>query len=115
MPMGLQTIVESGKISTGQEQRLLIARELVRQPVLLVLDEATNAVPDVLQAKLFDNLRKLGMTCVLVTHRETAIAHMDRVVVMADGHIAWSGTPQALAGQPRWLAVLSTEAQVGAQ
>lgn len=115
MPMGLQTIVESGKISTGQEQRLLIARELVRQPVLLVLDEATNAVPDVLQAKLFDNLRKLGITCVLVTHRETAIAHMDRVLVMADGHIAWSGTPQALAGQPHWLAVLSTEAQVGTQ
>lgn len=115
MPMGLQTIVESGKISTGQEQRLLIARELVRQPVLLVLDEATNAVPDALQAALFANLRKLGLTCVLVTHRETAIAQMDRVLVMEGGRIAWSGTPQALAGQPQWRAVLSTETQVGTQ
>ncbi len=113
MPMGLQTIVETGKISTGQEQRLLIARELLRRPSVLILDEATNAIPDALQAALFANLRKLGITCILVTHRETAIEHMDRVLVLERGTIAWTGTPAELRGQSRLVEMLRAERQEG--
>jgi ABC-type bacteriocin/lantibiotic exporter with double-glycine peptidase domain len=113
MPMGLQTIVETGKISTGQEQRLLIARELVRRPKVLILDEATNAIPDAVQAALFANLRKLGLTCILVTHRESAIALMDRVVVMERGRVAWSGPPSALDSQPGLTELLRAERREG--
>ncbi|MFM9972606.1 MAG: ATP-binding cassette domain-containing protein, partial [Burkholderiales bacterium] len=113
MPMGLQTIVETGKISTGQEQRLLIARELLRQPSVLILDEATNAIPDSLQAELFANLRKIGLTCVLVTHRETAIEHMDRVLVLEGGRIEWSGTPAQLRNEERLVGMLRAERQEG--
>lgn len=113
MPMGLQTIVETGKLSTGQEQRLLIARELLRQPRFLVLDEATNAIPDPMQAQLFATLRQRGITCVLVTHRETALALMDRVVVVRDGAVAWSGRPHELAGRGDLMDMLRAERQKG--
>jgi len=101
MPMGLQAIVETGRVSTGQEQRLLMARELIRRPSLLILDEATNAIPDALQARLFANLRQLGLTCLLVTHRESAIALMDRVVVLEAGQLVWSGHPSELSAEAR--------------
>jgi ABC-type bacteriocin/lantibiotic exporter with double-glycine peptidase domain len=97
MPMGIQTIVETGRISAGQEQRVLMARELARQPKILVLDEATNAIPDAVQSRLFANLRALGLTCILVTHRESALALVDRVMVIENGKLAWSGPPKDLA------------------
>ena len=113
MPMGLQTIVETGKISTGQEQRLLIAREILRQPSMLILDEATNAVPDALQSALIANLRQLGLTCILVTHRESAIEHMDRVLVLDNGGIVWDGTPAELRCKKKLVDMLDAERQKG--
>lgn len=109
MPMGLQSIVETNRISTGQEQRLLMARELIRRPSLLILDEATNAIPDTLQARIFANLRELGLTCLLVTHRESAIALMDRVVVLEGGQLVWSGPPSELAADRRISDLLRAE------
>ncbi len=97
MPMGMQTIVEHGKLSTGQEQRLLIAQQVLRRPHLLILDEATNAIPEAHQARLFQNLRAAGIGCILATHRESAIAAADRVFVMDRGRIVWEGSPTAFA------------------
>ncbi|NVJ91827.1 MAG: ATP-binding cassette domain-containing protein [Methylocystaceae bacterium] len=93
MPMGIQTIVDSDKISTGQKQRILIAQRLIREPMLLILDEATNALPETMQADFFVNLRKLGISCLLVSHRASAISASDYVYHMQDGQIAWSGVP----------------------
>jgi|GEM_PF-328522 len=95
MPMGIQSIVDSERISTGQKQRILIAQRLVRKPMLLILDESTNALPEKMQAELFANIRTLGLSCLLVSHRESAIAASDRVFHMQDGQIVWSGSPQA--------------------
>lgn len=92
MPMGIQSIVDSDKVSTGQKQRILIAHRLLRRPQLLILDEATNALPEDVQAELLTKLRKLGMTCLLVTHRASTIAAADFVYLMGDGRISWSGT-----------------------
>lgn len=113
MPMGLQTLVETSNMSTGQQQRLLIAREILRRPSVLILDEATNALPDAIQARLFANLRSCGQTCVLVTHRESAIAQMDRVLVLKDGAIVWSGTPDAMRNEPRVMDVVRAERMEG--
>jgi ATP-binding cassette subfamily C protein len=96
MPMGLQTIVEPGGISNGQQQRLLIARALLSHPALLVMDEATNAIPDAMQARILDRLRARGIGCLIVTHRETVIEAAD-VVHVIDGGIVFSGTQKEFA------------------
>ncbi len=109
MPMGMQTIVEHGKLSTGQEQRLLIARQLLRRPRLLILDEATNAIPEDVQARLFANLRNEGIGCILASHRESAITAADRVVVLNTGRKIWEGTPTVFARAPAFKALVGRE------
>jgi len=94
MPMGLQTIVEAGGLSTGQQQRLLIARALLQRPRLLVMDEATNAIPDSLQATILRRLREREVGCLIVTHRETLVAAADRLHVVEDGRVVFSGAPE---------------------
>jgi len=113
LPMGLQTIAEHGRLSSGQEQRLLIARELVRRPRLLILDEATNAIEETAQAALLARLRARGIACVLVTHRESALRAMDRIVVLREGRIVWEGTPAQLDAAAETRAMLQAERQEG--
>jgi ABC-type bacteriocin/lantibiotic exporter with double-glycine peptidase domain len=99
LPMGLQNIIGPGKISTGQQQRILIARQLLRRPRLLILDEATGAIPEEMQARLFANLRATGLTTLLVTHRASAVALSDRVFVIRQGKTAFCGTPREFAAE----------------
>lgn len=112
MPMGMQTIVEGNKISTGQEQRLLIARQLIRRPSLLILDEATNAIPEQVQAELFANLRARGITCIVVSHRESTLALADRIFFIDAGRLVWNGPPAALVNEQRLLALMRAERAV---
>lgn len=109
MPMGMQTILERDKFSTGQEQRLLLARELVRNPSLLVLDEATNAIPDNVQSRIFAAIRALGITCILVTHRESALLEADRIVVLEEGTVTWTGTGSDLMQRDDLRAMLAMD------
>lgn len=90
MPMGLQTIVEAGSLSTGQQQRLMVAGALLHQPSLLILDEATNAIPDAVQARIVAHVLRLGIGCVAVTHRETMIDLADHVYLLEAGRIVGS-------------------------
>lgn len=112
MPMGLQTIVDANTISTGQMQRLLIARQLAADPGLLVLDEAMNAVPDDIEAGLIANFRKLGLTCLIVTHRESTIRLADKVIVLADGKVAHYGGSDAALARPEFCRTLAKERHV---
>jgi ABC-type bacteriocin/lantibiotic exporter with double-glycine peptidase domain len=112
LPMGMQTILERDKFSTGQEQRLLLARALVRNPSLLVLDEATNAIPDSVQARIFSTIRSLGLTCILVTHRESALRQADRIAILRDGAIDWSGTGEELMSRADLRAMLALDRKV---
>jgi ATP-binding cassette subfamily C protein len=88
---GLSTIVErsDGALSGGEQQRLAIARELLRQPKLLILDEATNALDVENELTILVNLRKFypSMTVLLIAHRSTALTKADRVFEMAGGRI----------------------------
>ena len=112
MPMGIQTIVERDKISTGQEQRLLIAKQLLRKPSTLILDEATNAIPEDRQSQIFANIREQRTTCILVTHRESAIAAADRVLMVEGGRITWSGSPTDFFAQNRLSEIVRKERHV---
>ncbi len=109
MPMGLQTITDDIRLSTGQMQRLLIGRQLIRNPSLLVLDEATNAVPDSLQEQLIETFRKRGIGLLLVTHRASALALADRLVLLEQGRVAFSGDPMEALRHPAFAACLASE------
>ena len=100
MPKGYETqIGESGaKLSTGQQQRLSIARAILKGPPILVLDEATSALDsqsEVLVQTSLENLMK-GRTTFVIAHRLSTVVHADKILVLNGGEIVESGTHQEL-------------------
>ncbi len=100
MAKGYETqIGESGaKLSTGQQQRLSIARAILKGPPILVLDEATSALDsqsEVLVQASLDNLMK-GRTTFVIAHRLSTVVHADKILVLNDGEIVENGTHQEL-------------------
>lgn len=94
MPMGVQTIVNetAGTISGGQQQRILIARAIIRHPSILIFDEATSALDNITQAMVSESLDKMNITRIVVAHRLSTIKNCDRILVLKDGIIAEQGT-----------------------
>jgi ATP-binding cassette subfamily B multidrug efflux pump len=82
------------KLSGGQRQRIAIARMLLKDAPILVLDEATSSLDSEVEAAIQQNLEKLmqGKTVVAIAHRLSTIAHLDRLVVMERGRIVEEGT-----------------------
>lgn len=82
MPMGYQTLVGDlgSGLSGGQKQRLLLARALYKQPQIVVLDEATNHLDEENEAAVSAALAGLERTCLVISHRPTALAGVDRIV-----------------------------------
>lgn len=103
LPDGLDTqLGERGaSLSGGQRQRLSLARALVRQPRLLVLDDATSAVDPDVEARILGSLREgaRDTTLVVVAYRKATIALADEVVHLEDGRIADRGTHTELLGR----------------
>lgn len=93
MPMGLETMLSenTGTISGGQMQRILIGRALANDPAILFFDEATSALDNVTQTLICQNLEKLNITRVVIAHRLSTIEKCDRIFVMRDGEIVESG------------------------
>ncbi len=95
MPMGMHTLVGEGggNLSSGQRQRLLIARAIVRRPRILLLDEATSALDNATQAIVSDSLTNQlrGMTRVVIAHRLDVVIKADRIYVLKDSRIVQSG------------------------
>jgi len=86
------------KLSGGQRQRIAIARAILKDSPILILDEATSALDSVTEKKIqlgLDNLMK-GRTVVVVAHRLSTIAHMDRILVFDQGKIIEDGSHQQL-------------------
>ena len=101
LPAGLDTLVgERGvKLSGGQRQRVAIARGVLADAPVLVLDEATSALDSESEALVQDALENLmqGRTSIVVAHRLSTVAALDRIVVLADGEIVEDGTHAELA------------------
>jgi ATP-binding cassette, subfamily B, bacterial len=100
LPQGYDTLIgERGlKLSGGQRQRISLARAVLRNPALMILDEATSAVDTRTEELIQGNLLrfKQGRMTVAVAHRLSTVRHCDEILVLMDGTIAERGTHESL-------------------
>jgi ATP-binding cassette subfamily B protein len=116
LPDGYDTVVgERGyTLSGGQRQRIAIARTLLVNPRILVLDDATSAIDVTTEESIHEALDTLmtGRTTIVIAHRLSTISLADRVVLLDDGRIVASGThADLLATEPRYADVLAHAAE----
>jgi ATP-binding cassette subfamily B protein len=100
MPMGYETQIGEGggMLSGGQRQRLAIARALLGNPRLLILDEATSHLDAESERIIQNNLKKIlqGRTSVIIAHRLSTVRHADLILVLDRGVLVESGTHEEL-------------------
>ena len=109
---GYDTVVgERGyNLSGGQRQRIAIARAILADPAVLILDDATSSIDVAHEAKIHDALTELlaERTTIVIAHRLSTISLADRVILLEDGRVAADGThAELLATEPRYVEVLA--------
>jgi len=105
LPKGLKTVVgERGQqVSGGQKQRIAIARVLMRETPIVVLDEATSSLDSNTEERVQTALEKLrGRTMLVIAHRLSTIQRADQILVMANGEILERGTHDDLISKGQW-------------
>jgi ATP-binding cassette, subfamily B, bacterial len=110
-PTGYETIVgENGvTLSGGQKQRVALARTLLSEPDVLVLDDTTSAVDTLTEQAIFAALDEAmpGKTLIIISHRLSSICQADRILVLDRGRLVQQGTPDELANQPGYFQTIS--------
>ncbi|MFI7363480.1 ABC transporter ATP-binding protein [Streptomyces sp. NPDC050149] len=114
LPQGYDTVVgEQGlTLSGGQRQRMALARALIGDPAVLVLDDATSAIDARVEAEIHHRLRQddRRRTTLIVAHRRSTLDLADRVAILDGGRITDTGTPEELlAGSALFRELLSTD------
>ncbi|MCD8023678.1 MAG: ATP-binding cassette domain-containing protein, partial [Lachnospiraceae bacterium] len=96
LPFGYDTLVDEngGLLSTGQRQRINIARALVRKPDILLLDEATSNLDPISEKQINTCLNALrgNTTCIVIAHKASAIRDCQRIYYMKQGNVIAAGT-----------------------
>ncbi len=99
-PDGYDTMLDQGgvNVSGGQKQRLCIARAMLRDPSILILDDSTSAVDSATEAEIrrsfSENLK--GTTVIIIAQRISSVRHADKILILEDDHIADEGTHEEL-------------------
>ena len=116
LPQGYKVLVgERGvKLSGGQRQRIAIARAILKNAPILMLDEATSQLDSITESDIQDSLWTLmqGKTTLVIAHRLSTLLHMDRILVFDKGHIVEDGSHTELLGRGGLYQTL-WDAQVG--
>ncbi len=96
--MGMHTVISEGgtNLSGGQRQRLLIARALVNQPKIILMDEATSSLDNRTQKIVTESLHQLNATRIVIAHRLSTIRNADRIYVIDAGRVVQVGTFEEL-------------------
>ncbi|TDL90105.1 ATP-binding cassette domain-containing protein [Vibrio vulnificus] len=106
LPNRLETLVgEKGvALSGGQKQRISIARALIKNPEILILDDSLSAVDAKTESTIIENIQneRAGKTTIITTHRLSAVQHADRIIVLDSGKIIEEGTHADLLLNDGW-------------
>ncbi|MDO5714132.1 MAG: ABC transporter ATP-binding protein [Tissierellia bacterium] len=107
-PQGLQTLCgERGlSLSGGQKQRIAIARAMIKDPNILILDDAMSAVDGATEKNIIDNIyrERKGKTTIIACHRISQVKDCDHIIVLKDGEIVESGNHHSLMKENGWYA-----------
>lgn len=106
MEEGIDTLVgEKGvSISGGQKQRISLARAIIKDPEILILDDSLSAVDAKTEQNIIQNIQqnRADKTTIISTHRLSAIKEADEIVVLEDGEIVERGTHEELMNEQGW-------------
>lgn len=106
LPDGFQTMVgEKGiALSGGQKQRVSLARALIKNPEILILDDSLSAVDATTERNILSSIRRTrqGKTTLISAHRLSAVMHADLIIVLEDGEIVSRGTHNSLLNEGGW-------------
>lgn len=117
LPHQLETLVgEKGvALSGGQKQRISIARALIKNPEILILDDSLSAVDAKTETTIINNIQneRAGKTTIITTHRLSAVQHADHIIVLDSGSIIEEGTHVSLLQQGGWYKEQYERQQIG--